>query len=300
MFKRILVCLFVVSLASCGQKGEKELVTPSGFPYTHSKVGTVTSNPGDFISFTWKVEGSDGSVLQDLPEGPRMPVMQLPKGESPLVQANPLLDPILEALEHAAIGDTIILTMPIDSLPQVKTNPQFASLTYIKHTVILIDVQGEVSKKAADEAKRLEQEAALEESKKRIPEVSEMIAKTLKDYKSGKLKTEKLDSGLKYIIHEQGDGAQAENGKRVSVDYYGVTMDGKMFDNSFRAGKPYTFPLGKGQVIRGWDLGIPLLKVGGKATIFLPYELAYGEAGSPPNIGPKAELIFYVELTDVK
>ena len=146
---------------------------------------------------------------------------------------------------------------------------------------------------------RLDQESAMEESKKRIPEVSEMIAGTLKEYKSGKLKTEKLESGLKYVIHEQGEGAQAVDGMSVSVDYYGVTMDGKMFDNSFRAGRPYTFPLGAGQVIKGWDLGIPLLKVGGKATIFIPYELGYGEAGSPPNIGPKAELVFYVELTDV-
>ena len=296
MFKRLLICLVVISLAACGQKGEKELVTPSGFSYTHAKVGTEKANPGDFLSFTLKIEGSDGRVLQDMPEGPSMPVMQLPTPENPLKQSNP----ILEAMEFAAIGDTITVTMPIDSLPQVKNNPQFASLTFLKYTSVLIDIQDEKTKKATDEVMRLEQEAAMEESKKRIPEVSEMIAKTLKDYKSGKLKTEKLDSGLKYVIHEQGDGLQAENGKSVSVDYYGVTMDGKMFDNSFRAGRPYTFPLGAGQVIQGWDLGIPLLKVGGKATIFIPYQLGYGEAGSPPNIGPKSELVFYVELTDVK
>ncbi|MFT4534347.1 MAG: FKBP-type peptidyl-prolyl cis-trans isomerase FkpA [Saprospiraceae bacterium] len=296
MFKRLLICLVVISLAACGQKEEKELVTPSGFPYTHSKVGTEKANPGDFLSFTLTIEGSDGRVLQDMPEGPNMPVMQLPTEEKPLLQSNP----ILEAMESAAIGDTIILTMPIDSLPQVKSNPQYANLTSLKYTSVLIAIQDEQTKKAADEVFRLEQEAAEEESKKRIPEVSEMIAETLKDYKSGKLKTEELDSGLKYVIHEQGDGVQAENGKRVSVDYYGVTMDGKMFDNSYRAGRPYTFPLGASQVIKGWDLGIPLLKVGGKATIFIPYELGYGEAGSPPNIGPKAELVFYVELTDVK
>lgn len=295
MLKRILVCLVVVSLAACGQKEKKELVTPSGFPYTHTKVGTEKANPGDFLSFTLKIEGSDDRVLQDLTEGPNMPVMQLPTEEDPLIQANP----ILEALENAAVGDTVVITMPIDSLPQVKGNPQFANLTFLKYTSVLIDIQDETTKKAADEVMRLDQESAMEESKKRIPEVSEMIAGTLKEYKSGKLKTEKLESGLKYVIHEQGEGAQAVDGMSVSVDYYGVTMDGKMFDNSFRAGRPYTFPLGAGQVIKGWDLGIPLLKVGGKATIFIPYELGYGEAGSPPNIGPKAELVFYVELTDV-
>ena len=287
-------------MAACGQKGEKEMVTPSGYPYTHTKVGTEKANPGDFLSFTLKIEGSDNRVLQDLPEGPRMPVIQLPTPEKPLAENAKMLKPILELMENAAVGDTIVLTMPIDSLPEVKASPQFSNLTYLKYTSVLIDIQDEDGKKAADEVKRLEQEAAMDESTKRIPEVSDMIAKTLKDYKSGKLKTEKLDSGLKYLIHEQGEGALAENGETVSVDYYGVTMDGKMFDNSFRRGSPYTFPLGASQVIKGWDLGIPLLKKGGKATLFIPYELGYGEAGRPPNIGPKAELVFYVELADIK
>lgn len=295
MLKRILIFFVVISMVACGEKGSKELVTPSGFPYTHSKVGSEKANPGDFLSFTLKIEGSDDSVLQDLGEGPNMPIMQLPTPENPLKQSNP----ILEALENAAIGDTVVITMPIDSLPQVKSNPQFANLTFLRYTSVLIDIQDEAAKKAADEEKRLELEAAMDASTKRIPEVSDMIAKTLKDYKSGKLKTEKLDSGLKYVIHEQGEGELAANGQRVSVDYYGVTTDGKMFDNSFRRGSPYTFPLGAGQVIKGWDLGIPLLKKGGKATLFIPYDLGYGEAGSPPNIGPKAELVFYVELADI-
>ncbi len=298
MLKRILVCFVVISMVACGQKGEKELVTPSGFPYTHAKVGTVKSNPGDFVSFTLKVEGSDDSVLQDLQEGPNMPVMQLPSPENPQKQTLPLL-PLLEAMESAAIGDTLIITMPMDSIPQMKSNPQFANLEYLKYTLVLIDIKDEAARKAADEELRLEREAAMEVSKKRIPGIEKMIATTLSDYRGGKLKTEQLDNGLKYIIHEQGLGVQAVNDDRVAVDYYGVTLEGKMFDNSFMRGAPYTFPLGKGQVIKGWDFGIPLLKEGGKATLFIPYDLAYGEAGSPPNIGPKAELVFYVELVKV-
>ena len=295
MLKRILVCFVVISMVACGQKGETELITPSGFPYTHTKVGTETASPGDYVSFTLKIEGSDNSVMQDLREGPNMPVMQLPTPDSPLKQANP----ILEVMENAAIGDTMIIKMPIDSLPQVKGNPQFSNLEFLKYTAVLIDIQDEAARKAANEVKRLEQEAAMEESKKKLPEVEKMIAKSLSDYKSGKLKTEKLDNGLKYIIHEQGAGAKAEIDNMVSVDYYGVNMEGEMFDNSFMRGAPYTFPVGKGQVIKGWDLGIPLLNEGGKATLFIPSDLAYGEAGSPPKIGPKAELVFYVELVKV-
>jgi FKBP-type peptidyl-prolyl cis-trans isomerase FkpA len=296
MLNRILICFVVISMVACGQTGEKEMITPSGFPYTHSKVGTEKVNPGDFISFTLKIEGSDGRVLQDLPEGPNMPIMQMPTAENPLSQTNP----ILEAMEEASLGDTFVITMPIDSLPNVKSNPQFAGLEYLRYTSVVIDIQDEAARKAADEEKRLEVEAAIAANAKRIPEIDEMLITTVKDYKSGKLKTETLDSGLKYVIHNPGDGVQAENGKQVSVDYYGVTMDNKMFDNSFRRGSPYTFTLGRGEVIKGWDLGIPLLKTGGSATLFIPYQLAYGEAGSPPNIGPKAELVFYVELKDVK
>ena len=99
---------------------------------------------------------------------------------------------------------------------------------------------------------------------------------------------------------EEGTGTQAEAGKTVSVQYYGTLMDGKMFDNSFRRGAPFEFTVGQGQVIKGWDLGLPKMKEGGKAALFIPYELAYGEAGSPPNIPAKSQLLFYVELEEVK
>jgi len=290
--------MLALAFVSCGNEAPKELMTPSGYKYKHIKTGAEKGAPGDFISFSLLVEGSDGSILQDMPEGPGMPVVQIPKPDNPIPQQS---NPLVEALENAGVGDTLEVIMPMDSLPRAKNNPQFANLEYMKYLAVVVSIEDEATKKAKDEALRLEQEAAAEESKKRIPEVETMIAKTLKDYKSGKLKTEKLDSGLKYVIHEQGtEGELAQNGQTVSVDYYGITTDGKMFDNSFRRGAPYTFPLGKGQVIKGWDLGIPLLKEGGKATLFIPYELGYGEAGSPPNIGPKAELVFYVELTKIK
>ena len=69
-----------------------------------------------------------------------------------------------------------------------------------------------------------------------------------------------------------------------------------MFDNSFSRGEPFVFPLGAGQVIKGWDEGLALLPKGTKATLFIPYELGYGETGSPPSIPPRSELIFYVEV----
>jgi FKBP-type peptidyl-prolyl cis-trans isomerase len=121
-------------------------------------------------------------------------------------------------------------------------------------------------------------------------------------YKAGTLENiQTASNGLKYLIIEQGTGAKAEAGKVVNVDYYGVTAaDGNMFDNSFSRGEAYRFPLGAGRVIKGWDTGIEGLSVGTKAALFIPADLAYGEAGSPPKIGANAELIFYIELQGVE
>jgi peptidyl-prolyl cis-trans isomerase A (cyclophilin A) len=107
-------------------------------------------------------------------------------------------------------------------------------------------------------------------------------------------------SGLHYIIEEQGTGAKAEKHREVSVHYTGALTNGSVFDSSLKRNQPISFPLGLGRVIKGWDEGIALLNVGGKAKLIIPYFLAYGAQGRPPVIPAKATLIFDVELTDVK
>ena len=110
----------------------------------------------------------------------------------------------------------------------------------------------------------------------------------------------KTSSGLEYIEVEAGAGAQAEAGKTVKVHYTGKFQDGKVFDSSISRGEPIEFPLGKGRVIKGWDEGIALMKVGGKAQLIIPPELGYGERGAGGVIPPNATLVFDVELVAVK
>lgn len=111
---------------------------------------------------------------------------------------------------------------------------------------------------------------------------------------------DKTESGLRYKMIQKGNGKKAENGKTVSVHYTGQLEDGKVFDSSYPRKKPIEFPLGRGNVIEGWDEGIALLQVGDKARFVIPSHLGYGSRGAGGAIPPNATLIFDVELMDVK
>ncbi|KKU86295.1 MAG: Peptidyl-prolyl cis-trans isomerase [Parcubacteria group bacterium GW2011_GWA2_47_9] len=106
--------------------------------------------------------------------------------------------------------------------------------------------------------------------------------------------------GMKIAILKEGSGNAAENGDRVAVHYTGILTDGTKFDSSVDRGQPFSFVLGAGQVIRGWDLGVKYMKVGEKRRLTIPPELAYGSAGTPGGpIPPNATLIFEVELLKI-
>jgi FKBP-type peptidyl-prolyl cis-trans isomerase len=119
------------------------------------------------------------------------------------------------------------------------------------------------------------------------------------DKKGGKVITTK--SGLKYEDVKTGTGQEAKAGNTVEVHYVGKLKDGKKFDSSRDRGQPFSFKLGAGMVIKGWDEGVAGMKVGGIRKLIIPSELAYGERGAGRGlIPPNAELTFEVELLGVK
>ena len=145
--------------------------------------------------------------------------------------------------------------------------------------------------KVFEEVKEAQKQAILEKEKKEI----EAFNKFLKDHYPDAQKTE---SGLYYVHTQEGTGKKPLPNNSVEVHYEGRFMDGRVFDSSIARGETITF--GLGQVIKGWTEGLQLMKEGGKTTLIIPYQLAYGAAGRPPQIPAKANLIFDIELIKVK
>lgn len=108
------------------------------------------------------------------------------------------------------------------------------------------------------------------------------------------------DSATQIEEIKAGNGPEAQSGQTVSVHYVGTLTDGTKFDSSRDRGQPFSFPLGAGRVIRGWDVGVEGMQVGGVRKLTIPPEEGYGSRGAGGVIPPNATLVFEVELLGIK
>ncbi len=292
--KLILIC-FLGSLAiwSCG--GEMSNKTDSGYDFKiHNDVSGTVAAPEQYVYFLLDIKDSAGKVIQSYRNGPTTPSIKLPAKGDAAYKGNQLM----ELLARCSAGDSASIYIPADSLQGLP--PGYEPTEVFEYTVVVDEVLSEEDHQAKQmELQKAQQEKAMA-LKAKEKDIAAFTASSLQAYKSGKVSDIlELDEGLKYVIHELGEGEPAKEGKYVSMQYYGMTMDGNMFDNSFKRGTSFTFTPGRGEVIKGWDRVIPLLKEGAKASIFIPSDLAYGAAGSPPSIPGGADLMFYVEVEKV-
>lgn len=278
-------------LAACGA----ELTTDFGNPYIHHvKNDGPKAQAGEYLYFHYKVRLDDSLVENSWERGTpnvyKLPDLKKVKEEGKDVSA------LVDGLGQMAKGDSLTIYTTVEGMPMMPEG--FENYEYVYYELSMIDIKSEEEYQKEQE----ELQAELAKEKAAVQALEEGIAARVQDivnrYNNGSLKDsiQTTASGLSYVIHRKGDGAQPQKGSNVKVHYYGVLTDGKMFDNSFRRGDLFTFTLGVGQVIKGWDEGIALLHEGGAATLFVPADLGYGERGAPPTIPGNSELIFYVEL----
>ncbi|GAB4128951.1 MAG: hypothetical protein OHK0045_06950 [Raineya sp.] len=205
-----------------------------------------------------------------------------------------------EVLPFLQVGDSVKISLSIDTLIKKTGNPGFMQLKEKGNTMEYAVKVFAIKTKKQVQAEAAEQEKKAQEQAKKSEEQEE--AKLEEYIKKGSVEYKKLASGLRIAITQaKPEAAQAKEGDTVLVHYTGKLLDGKVFDSSISRGEPFQFVLGIGAVIRGWDEGIAQLRKGEKATLLIPSRIAYGAQGAGGGqIPPFATLVFDVELVDVK
>ena len=282
--KIIIACLFFASFAQAQKAVKYSKSKTSGLSYVMHK-----SNKGpklkldDVVTLNLKYITSKDSIVFDS--------WKMGKPIQLKIAKSSFKGDLMDGLTLLTVGDSASFLINADSL-FTKTfgapRPAFIdSSSFLSFTVKVISATTDAALKA--EELKAEKENAMKEN--------EMIAKYIAEKQ---ITPSKSSSGLMYIISEPGTGEQAQAGKTVKVHYTGRLLDGTKFDSSLDRSDPIEFKLGQGMVIKGWDEGIALLKVGGKALLIIPSNLAYGSRGAGGVIPPFSPLTFEVELVSVQ
>ncbi len=296
MIKRIvpiaLLGATIFALNACKSGGDFKK-TESGIEYKIVKDDTKGAKPaiGDVVEMHMVARYKDDKLDTVLFDSRKMnnnqPMsfpMPAPSFKGDIVEAFMLLTP----------GDSAVIRMSVDSVkkqPGVQLPPFMKAGQKIEYNVVMLTVKSQQQMKQEQDV-HASQQKGVDDQK-------------LQDYfKQNNIQPSKTASGLYYIIEQPGTGDNAKVGQAVTVNYTGRTLDGKVFDSNIDPAmghaEPFTFPLGQGQVIPGWDEGVALLKKGSKAKLFIPSGLAYGQNSPNPSAIPNdAILMFDIEVKDI-
>jgi FKBP-type peptidyl-prolyl cis-trans isomerase FkpA len=306
MKKINLIMLLAAGIFACDSDTGKR-TTPSGYEYeVIEKSGNEVPEDGQFLVINMRYEDENDSVWVDTQELGRPSVVI--KQDSVWKSSGRALE---EMLINAAKGDSMMITLSAEELfkggqmpPNIQPEDKFTIYLGVPEVFNQEELQAwqqdmqEQQRKAAGQ----QREEQLAEDKKIIEEY----------FEENNITAQTTESGLSYVIKEEGSGEQAEAGDQVKVNYSGYVLGGEYFDSSVKSVAekegifnpqreygPFTFTLGEGAVIEGWDEGIALLKEGGKATLYIPSSMAYGPRQRSEKIGPNSILVFDVELVEV-
>lgn len=295
MLKYWICFVGIVALAACQSGSDSSEVM--GYKYEHIvETGAQKPQPGEYVIYNYYLKDDKGQLLESSKTRQPSSAFRIPPDE-----AYPKKAPLIEMMKLMSVGDSARLVYPIDSLPE-SGRERFGDTKELIYELVIQDVKTSEEYGAIREEQEAAKQAEVEANEGKVIEAGATVQQAIDDYKAGNLGSDLGEmNGVEYVIHSEGEGEKVQDGDNITAHYYGVLKsDGKMFDNSFSRGQPFTFKVGQGQVIQGWDEGFKALKKGSKATLFIPYNMAYGEQGRPPMIPERSDLVFYVEVIDIR
>ncbi|MFN0048667.1 MAG: FKBP-type peptidyl-prolyl cis-trans isomerase [Cytophagales bacterium] len=282
----------VVLLSSCGKEPNYKKSDNGLEYYFYEDKEGETAKVGDFLTVNFIYKTDKDSILRNTwKDGNPLQV---------IVQSPTFKGGLEEGLQMLSEGDSVAFKMSADSLFKktfMAPRPDFIdSASKITFIMKVIKVQNK-------EVFEKEQAIKMEERKKQMEEQMAnqrgIDDKLIQDYlAANKLKAQKTESGVYYIITKAGKGKTPPAGSMVQVNYVGKLLSGQEFDSSVGKG-PLEFTVGVRQVIPGWDEGISLLNEGSKATIIIPSPLGYGPMAAGDKIPANSVLLFDVELVKI-
>lgn len=284
-------------LQACGDKddvGELQ-TTESGLQYKYLEKGVEQAPDSGQVLMVHMMYATEGdSVLFDSRE------QEMPLGV-------PVNDPnmkglLAEGFQMLHEGDSIEFIVPAkDFYLETARMPVPAGIEEESDLIFRVGVADVVSPEEFREQQmqqyQKQQEAALKLQEEQMGKDVSLIEAYLQE---NNIDAQKTESGVYYVVEEEGNGPEIDAGDKVSVHYRGTLLDGTPFDSSYDRGEPFTFTVGQGQVIRGWDEALQQLREGSKATLYIPSPLGYGSRSAGDVIKPNSNLKFEVEVVDVE
>lgn len=272
-----LLILCVISLPSCFMLDDSPTfeIAQSGLHYYfHEKIDGIKPQVGDEIHYNMTVRKGAEALNSNF--------------KKEMMPLSPRKNPILQAFKIMGLGDSMTIAVFVDSLPHLISD------RFVSGDTMLVDLR------ITDIRKKQDIEDEINEMLEKADRVTNNVREHIKKFVAGKLACSKTSSGLQYVIEKQGEGKSVKDAKRISLHYAGFLSNGEEFESTFRKGKPkaFYFDENKTQTVPGFTEGLALLKAGSRATLIIPYELAYGEKGRGP-IPAKSDIIIYVELLEV-
>lgn len=292
---RSIIAIVAVGVVLFGCESEEFQISEDGYEYKYIVKGDgEVPKDGEVVFYNMKFMNEKDSVIQESTT------------EQPLVlQCNDQqwasMGALYKALKMVKIGDSILIKIPTKSVYSESFGQAVPPGLDPEGTITFCMGLSKIMNEEEVMAQRLEdiqlrQNEIIQMSMDKINSDAAVIDEFLA---KNNITAQSTETGLRYVIESEGTGNYPEPGDNVTVHYNGTLLDGTKFDSSIEKGQPFQFQLGMGNVIMGWDLGIPLLKVGGKGTIYVPSPLAYGEQNRGDVIQANSILKFDVELIGI-